>query len=83
MAKRKRNMNWQERITVDPKILGGKPTLRGTRISVFQILEALAHDVPWDDLLQDYPELERDDILASIAYAANIVGQERVYPLEV
>ncbi len=58
------------RIVVNPKVLVGKPTIRGLRISVEQILKALAAGVPVDDLLKDYPELEPEDIQAAIAYAA-------------
>jgi uncharacterized protein (DUF433 family) len=58
---RKQRVN---RITVNPKVLVGKPTIRGLRISVEQILAALAAGVTTDDLLEDYPELEREDIQA-------------------
>ena len=58
------------RITVNPNVLLGKPTIRGLRISVGQILSALANNVPISDLLKDYPELEREDIQAALAYAA-------------
>ena len=51
-----------DRITAQPGVLGGKPTIRGLRISVEQILRALAAGVPEDDLLQDYPELEPEDL---------------------
>lgn len=61
------------RITVDPKVLVGKPTIGGLRISVEQLLRALAAGVPAEDLLQDYPELEPEDIRACIAYGANLV----------
>jgi len=70
------------RITVDPHILLGKPTIRGLRISVEQILTALAAGVTVEDLLQDYPELELADIQAVLAYAAERVSEERVYTLE-
>ncbi len=70
------------RITVDPHVLLGKPTIRGLRISVEQILTALAAGVSTADLLQDYPELELADIQAALAYAAERVSEERVYPLE-
>jgi uncharacterized protein (DUF433 family) len=53
------------RITVDPNVLVGKPTIRGLRISVEQILRALAAGVPAEDLLVDYPELELEDIRAA------------------
>ena len=70
-----------QRITLNTKLLGGKPTIRGLRISVEQILKALAHDVPVAELLQDYPELEREDILACLDYAATLVSNERVFPV--
>jgi uncharacterized protein (DUF433 family) len=60
----------RDRITCDPSILAGKPVVRGLRISVEQILRALANNVPVEDLLQDYPELEREDIQACLEYAA-------------
>lgn len=62
------------RITVNPKVLVGKPTIRGLRISVEQILNALAAGVPEEDLLKDYPELEADDIRAALAYAASVMA---------
>ena len=70
-----------ERITADPKVLLGKPTVRGLRISVEQILAALAAGVPATDLLADYPELEAADIQAALTYAAERVSEERVYTL--
>ena len=68
-----------DRITVDPDVLVGKPTIRGLRISVEQILRALAAGVTTQDLLQDYPELEADDIKASLLYASQLVEEERVF----
>ena len=68
-----------DRITVDPGVLVGKPTIRGLRISVEQILKALAAGVTTQDLLQDYPELEEDDIKASLLYASQLVEEERVF----
>jgi uncharacterized protein (DUF433 family) len=64
-----------DRITLDPSILTGKPTVRGLRISVDQILQALGNDVPAEDLLSDYPELERADILACLRYASKLVSK--------
>lgn len=71
------------RITVDPKVMLGKPVIRGLRITVEQIIRALSKNVPIEDLLQDYPELEAEDIQAALDYAVNLVAQERVYSLEV
>ena len=70
-----------ERITVDPDVLVGKPTIRGLRISVEQILRALAKEVPVEEILADYPELEPVDIQAALTYAADLVAQERVFPV--
>jgi uncharacterized protein (DUF433 family) len=76
------SQNLQNRITINPKVLLGKPTIRGLRISVEQILHALAAGVPAEDLLQDYPELEPDDLRAALAYAAAVITEERVYDLK-
>lgn len=76
------SQNLQSRITINPKILLGKPTIRGLRISVEQILNALAAGVPANDLLQDYPELEPEDIRAALTYAAAVITEERVYDLK-
>ncbi len=76
------SQNLHDRITINPKVLLGKPTIRGLRISVEQILNALAAGVPAEDLLQDYPELEPEDIRAALAYAASVIAEERVYDLK-
>ena len=76
------NVNKEEmlkRITVDPKVMVGKPVIRGMRISVEQIIEALAGGVSEKELLEDYPELETEDIKAALFYANELVKEERVY----
>jgi len=70
-----------ERIKVDPAVLVGKPTIRGLRISVEQILRALSAGVTKEELLADYPELEEEDIRAVLVYAAERVSGELVYPI--
>lgn len=77
-----RKENLLSRITVNPDVLVGKPTIRGLRISVAQILTAHANNVPVSDLLKDYPELEPEDIQAVLAYAAERVEEEKVYKVE-
>ena len=64
-------------ITSDPEILGGKPVIAGTRISVQLILEKLGDGWSIHDLLDDYPHLTRDQIIAAIAYAASVMGMPR------
>lgn len=59
-----------ERITIEPGKCGGRPCIRGKRIRVTDILELLANEATIEDVVADYPGLERDDILAAIAYAA-------------
>ena len=71
------------RITLNARVLVGKPTIRGLRISVEQILDALAAGVPEQELLEDLPMLERDDIRAALLYAREVVASERVYPVDV
>ena len=62
----------QSRITIDPSICHGKPTIRGSRLLVTTILELLAGGASWDELLADYPGLEADDIKASLDYAVQL-----------
>jgi uncharacterized protein (DUF433 family) len=64
-------------ITSDPAILGGKPVIAGTRISVQLILEKLRDGWSLQDLLDDYPHLTREQIIAAIAYAASVMGMPR------
>lgn len=62
--------DWRSRITIEPGKLGGKPCVRGMRMSVADVLEYLAADMSMDEVLADFPYLEREDILACLAYAA-------------
>ena len=74
-------MDWRDRIEVNPEILVGKPVVRGTRISVELVLEMIAAGVAEEEILANYPALEAEDLRACVAYAAEIVSSERVYPL--
>jgi putative addiction module component (TIGR02574 family) len=62
--------SWQERISVDPLIRSGKPHIKGTRITVYDILEYLAGGMSEDEILADFPDLSRDDIRASLSFVA-------------
>ena len=64
-------MNEQSRITLDPNKRGGKPTVRGLRITVYDVLRQLAEGVTEAEILEDFPELEIADIRACLAYAAD------------
>jgi len=63
-------MVWQNRISVDPAIRSGKPCIKGTRITVYDVLEYLAGGMTEDELLSDFPDLTREDIRAVLAFAA-------------
>ncbi|MBI4824929.1 MAG: DUF433 domain-containing protein [Nitrospirae bacterium] len=69
------------RITVDPGVMVGKPTIRGLRITVEQVLKALAGGLTVEELLEDYPELEKEDIRAILFYVSNLVSDEQVFAL--
>ncbi|MBD3268081.1 DUF433 domain-containing protein [bacterium] len=70
-----------ERITVNPEIFGGKPIIRGRRLAVEHVLGMLAAGDDFGTLLEGYPWLEREDLLACLAYARRLVGHERIEPL--
>ena len=71
-------MKLSDRITLDPDVLRGKPTIRGLRYSVEMILELLSSGMSTDQILADYEDLEREDILAALEYAARLTQIKRV-----
>ncbi|MCU0644464.1 MAG: DUF433 domain-containing protein [bacterium] len=73
--------NLLERITIDPHVMVGKPTIRGLRITVDQLLKALAAGITSNELIEDYPELQPEDIQASLLYAAELVSEEQVFKI--
>jgi len=70
-----------KRITVNPKIFGGKPIIRGRRLAVEHVLGMLAVGDTPDTILRGYPWLEPEDIQACLAYAHRLVGHERIEPM--
>jgi len=69
-----------ERITADPKLCGGKPCIKGTRIYVFIILDALAEGLTPEEIIDHYPSLQVEDIRAAVAYGAEL-AQENVWKI--
>ncbi len=69
-----------ERITIDPEICYGKPTIRGLRYPVEMILELLSVGVTIDEILKDYADIEREDILAVLTYATHLSRIVRLEP---
>ncbi|MGB0101814.1 MAG: DUF433 domain-containing protein [Nocardioides sp.] len=74
-------MSRLDRITSDPEICHGQPTVRGLRYTVESLLELLSAGMTVDEVIEDYPDLERDDVLAALEFAAVTVGRQRVIPL--
>jgi uncharacterized protein (DUF433 family) len=70
-----------ERITTDPAVCHGQPTIRGLRYTVESVLELLSAGMTIDEVLADYPDLEREDILAALEFGARAAGRRRVVPL--
>ncbi|QTA82545.1 DUF433 [Desulfonema limicola] len=77
------NQNLISRITVNPKIMAGKPTIRGMRITVEHILSALAGGIVEKELIDEYPELEKEDFQAVFAYVAELVKEEQIFPFKI
>lgn len=68
-----------KRIVINPKIMLGKPVIKGTRLTVELIVEKIAYGETFEDLKRDYPFLTEDDIKAALLYAAKRVAHEEVY----
>jgi len=68
-----------ERIIINPEILAGKPIIKGTRISVELIIKLLSSGMSIEEILEGYPHLKREDILAALEYAAKRLSHEEIY----
>ena len=73
--------NSLNRITINPKIFGEKPIIRGRRLAVEHVLGMLAAGGTIESILEGYPWLEREDVIACLLYARRIVGHERLEPM--
>lgn len=74
-------MEWRDRITTDPAILVGKPVIKGTRISVELIVGWLANGWTFEQVLESYPHITHEDILAALAFAAERLREDDYIPL--
>ena len=73
-------MSWQGRIVIDPKILTGKPVVKGTRLAVEFIVDLLAQGWSEAQIVNNYPGLSHEDVLACLSYASELLKSERVFP---
>lgn len=74
-------MRWQDRITVDPQVLVGKPIIKGTRISVEFVVDLLGRGWSQEEILREYDHLRGEDIQACLAYASDVLKSEHVHLL--
>jgi uncharacterized protein (DUF433 family) len=74
-------MNWQDRICVDPKVLGGKPVIKGTRLAVEKIVELMAAGWSEQQIIENHPGVSHEDISACLFYASEVLKSERVIAL--
>jgi uncharacterized protein (DUF433 family) len=70
-----------ERIEINPKVMVGKPVIRGTRIPVELIIRLLGQGISEDEILRQYPHLELLDIRAALTYAAGVLAHEDIFPI--
>jgi uncharacterized protein (DUF433 family) len=70
-----------ERITIDSTICHGKPTIRGLRYPVENMLELMASGMTIEELLEDYPDLEQEDFLACLSYASKLVSSKSIHKI--
>ncbi|MCL5264257.1 MAG: DUF433 domain-containing protein [Chloroflexi bacterium] len=73
----------RQRISISPRVMVGKPVIKGTRIPVELIVRMLAQGVSENDILKEYPRLQPEDIRAALAYAAEVLAHEEVFPIAV
>jgi len=76
-------MDWRDRITIDSKVLVGKPVIKGTRIAVEFVINLLAQGWSESEIVRNYPGLTHEDILACLKYAGETLQSEKVYPVKV
>jgi uncharacterized protein (DUF433 family) len=74
---------WQDHIAINPDIHHGEPCIKGTRIPVVMVVGSLADGMTFDDIRREYPQLTDDDLYAALAYAAEVMRHEIVYPLSI
>ena len=70
-----------KRIVVNPKVMVGKPVIKGTRITVEAVVSRVAEGMTFDEILKDYPYITKEDIKAALLYAGSLVAGEEIFPV--
>lgn len=73
-------MSWQNRISINPAVLTGKPVIKGTRLAVEFIVELLSQGWSFDEIMESYPPLTKEDIQAALHYATEMLKAEAIFP---
>ena len=74
-------INWKDRIVIEPDIHHGSPCIKKTRIPVSIIIGSLADGMSFDEIIEEYPQLTKQDIYAVLSYAAEVLDQENLIPI--
>ena len=73
--------DFMKRIVVNPKVMVGKPIIKGTRITVEAVVRRAANGMTFDEILEDYPYITKEDLKAALLYAESLVAGEEVFPV--
>jgi uncharacterized protein (DUF433 family) len=71
-------MNYRDKICISPDIMLGKPVIRGTRITVEFIIKKMSEGMEIDDIISEYPPVQKDDIMACLAYSADVISKDEI-----
>jgi uncharacterized protein (DUF433 family) len=71
-------MNYREKIFISPDIMLGKPVIKGTRITVELIIKKLSEGMEVNDIIQEFPQVTRDDVMACLAYSADVISRDEI-----
>ncbi len=71
-------MNYRDKICISPDIMLGKPVIRGTRITVEFIIKKMSEGMEIDDIISEYPPVQKDDIMACLAYSADVISRDEI-----
>ena len=71
-------MNYKDKICISPDIMLGKPVIRGTRITVEFIIKNMSEGMEIDDIISEYPPVQKDDIMACLAYSADVISKDEI-----